>query len=287
MRKAFIGVLVGFMATAVVAVPYTGPWNHEWDFESGQQGWTIYGGGSYYAAGGSGPNLAGTGPSNYGGKSLHLPDNSYARINIADFTSTQLGANGAVYTGKQGFIFQADAWLPNLVDDGSPLTPADFGGQPGNSLSSAGIGAEGVNIALYAEGKTDRLGVTARDYSWDNTGRNRSNSLNESNFKPDLNDWWDAMITFQIDYGYTTPGVWTAYAYIPFPNNYSATPGWVVMSNGNYPVHPDGSAATFLQLGGMYSWTQAQFDNAKLAYIPEPAALALLVLGLPMLRRRR
>ena len=69
------------------------------------------------------------------------------------------------------------------------------------------------------------------------------------------------MVTFQIDYGYTTPGKWTAYAYIPFANGASGAPGWVTMGDGNYDVHPDGSAATFLQLGGIYSWTQAQFDS--------------------------
>jgi hypothetical protein len=291
MKRGLIVALVLATASSAFAV-YTGPWQNEWDFESGLDGWTLYGGGAtYYTGGGSGPLLPGGTAtySNYGGNSLWLPDTSYARIPISSFTSTQLGANGDVYSGKQGFILQADVWVPNLIDDGSTLTTGNFGGQPGNAISQAGVGVEGTNIALYAEGKTDRLGVTARDFGWDNTARNASNTLNQGGTVPGLppEDWWDFMVTFQIDYGYTTPGKWTAYAYIPVQTTASGTPGWKTCSSGNYDVSPHGSAADFLQLGGMYSWTQAQFDNVKIQFLPEPATLALLGLPLLLIRRGR
>lgn len=291
LKRACAVSLVLLLATAASA-QYAGPWTHEWDFETGTQGWSLFtetanSTAYWYNGGGNGPNLAGSGPSNYGGNSLHLIDGGYARILISDFTPTELGANGNNFSGKQGFILQADAWLPNLSDGSTGIPTSAFGGTPGNSLSLAGVGVEGTNIALYAEGKSDRLGLTARDFGHDNTARNRSGVLDQTNSQPNKLLWWDAMITFQIDYGFTTPGKWTAYGYVPFQNNLGG-PGWYVMSNGNYNVHPDGSAATFLQLGGRFSWTQAQFDNVKLYYVPEPASLGLLALAaLPMLRRRR
>jgi hypothetical protein len=43
-------------------------------------------------------------------------------------------------------------------------------------------------------------------------------------------------------------------------------------------------------MGGSASWTQAQFDNAKLYAVPEPASVAVLAAGLAgfagALRRR-
>lgn len=281
----FVGLTVLALAGAVQA-QYTGPWNHEWDFESGLQGWTITGGGYYYNGGGSGPALPDGGASGYGSSSLHLTDGSYARLNLADIGATDLGADGTATTGKQGFVLQADAWLPNL----RPLSgfPA---GAPGNALTRAGLGVEGTRVALYAEGRADSniRGLTARDFGWDNSARNRSNVLVQYSggaaLAPDTL-WWDSVITFQIDYNYTEAGKWTAWGYVPFENQLGAA-GWYKMSNGSYPVHPDGSAATFLQLGGAFSWTQAQFDNVKLAYVPEPATVAFLALGGLLLRRRR
>lgn len=42
-----------------------------------------------------------------------------------------------------------------------------------------------------------------------------------------------------------------------------------------------------IKMGGDYAWSQDSFDNVVFQSIPEPASLMLLVIGLPMLRRRR
>jgi len=288
-RTLLAGACGASLALASAAsAQYTGnDWQHVWDFENGLQGWTITnagaGTGTWIAPGGNGPVLPDGQPSGYGSGSLYLPDGSYARISLADVTSVPLGADGNLTSGMTGFILQADAYLPNL----RPLTGFPQNA-PGNALSLAGLGVGGTRINLYVEGRdgNNLRGLTARDFAWDNTARNRSNVLIQTGTASD-DEWWDAVITFQIDYGYTTPGKWTAYAYVPFDNQLGPA-GWYTMSEGNYDVHPDGSTAEFLQLGGQFSWTQAQFDNVKLHYVPEPATLGLLALGaIPMLRRRR
>ena len=93
-----------------------------------------------------------------------------------------------------------------------------------------------------------------------------------------------------MDYSYTTPGKFDAWEYVPWDN--PETPGgWHKLTpDGGRDVHPDNQFVTFV-IGqarpDRASWTQSQFDNVKLAYTPEPATLGLLLLGLPMLRRRR
>ncbi len=281
----FVALVCALSASAAYA-QYTGPWQQTWTFDSGL--------GSWYTAKGSpvwvdpatmpnGPTLPDGDVSHGGSANVYLPDQSTIRL---DVSSLGLGANGAVQSGKKGFILQADAYLPNL----KPL--AVISGMPGNGLCSAGVGAEGTGVAIYAEGKANTTdGFTARDFAWDNTARNRSNSFKEVATLPQ-EQWWDKWVTLQIDYNYTEAGKWTVYCYIPFQTQCSPyNPGWYVASNGHYAVHPDGSAVNFIQLGGMYSWTQAQFDNVKLAYVPEPGSMLALAGGLVgllgLVRRRK
>src|SRR5690606_32497180 len=157
-----------------------------------------------------------------------------ARINLADVTSTALGADGNLVSGRTGFILQAEAWLPNL----RPLTGLTENG-PGNALTLAGVGVGGDRINLFLEGRNGNLGLTARDFALNYAGRNRSNVLKQPGLSAD-SLWGAPVITLQIDYGYTTPGKWTAWAYVPFDNQLGPA-GWYPMSDGNYNVHPDGS----------------------------------------------
>ena len=103
-----------------------------------------------------------------------------------------------------------------------------------------------------------------------------------------------------MDYGYTTPGKWAAWAYIPWTNSRESwrdpNTGWFLIGNGVWDVNPN-VQWQYLQMGGEFSWTQAQFDNARLfipaaAPIPEPvffqlgALSGMGMLGLLRLRRR-
>ena len=107
-------VLVFALACPAFAV-YAGTWQQEWDFESGLEGWTLYNGGvpRSYNGGGNGPDLregllqdtAGTACT---WRTRVCPHQHF------QFTSTRLGANGGSYSGKQGFVFQADVWVANL-----------------------------------------------------------------------------------------------------------------------------------------------------------------------------
>lgn len=278
-------VLACLLSAAAAHAQYTGSWQKTWTFDTGFDGWYAQKGGPVWvdpAASPDGPALPDGDVSHGGAGNVYLPDTSTIRF---DVSGLGLGCDGLATTGKKGFILQADAYLPNL----KPL--AVIGGLPGNGLSQTGVGAEGTRVAIYAEGKQSADGFKGRDYAWDNTDRNRSNSFKEAATLPQ-EQWWDKWVTLQIDYNYTEAGKWTVYCYIPFATQTSPnTPGWYVASNGHYACHPDGSSVDFIQLGGMYSWTQAQFDNVKLQYVPEPGSLLALGTGLiglvGMIRRRK
>lgn len=279
MRKACLAALIaGLASAAAMGAPYTGTWSQTWDFSTGLQGWAL---GTAGATGSwvdpavspSGPTLPDGGASNGGAANLHLPDKSYARI---DVSAHNLGNTDA---GRNGFVYQADVYVPNL----RPLTGFTWG-YPGNMIHQAGIGAmRGDGDGIFAEGSIDKGSVRVRDFTWDNTWYGTDWTMEET-VSPDTL-WWDKWITIQIDYSYSVPGKFSAYAYIPWDSP-MAPAGWVTLATGK-DCHPGDQFVT-LQLGGAYSWTQGQFDNAKLAYLPEPAGLLLLGLGaIPVLRRRR
>lgn len=280
MRKVLLVVLLVDLASAVaVAAPYTGSWNQTWDFADGLQGWTLGTAGSPGswvdpAVSPNGPTLPDGGPSNGGAANLYLPDKSYARI---DVSAHNLGNTNA---GLNGFVYQADVYVPNL----RPLSGFTWN-YPGNMIHQAGIGAmrSGDGKGIFAEGRIDDGNVRVRDFTWDNTWYGPKWTMEEKVSPDSL--WWDKWITIQIDYSYSVPGKFSAYAYIPW-DSYVAQAGWVTLATDK-DCHPSDQFVT-LQLGGTVSWTQAQFDNAKLAFVPEPAGLLLAGLAVvAMLRRRR
>jgi hypothetical protein len=105
--------------------------------------------------------------------------------------------------------------------------------------------------------------------------------------------WWDRWITARIDYGYSVPGKWTSSVHIPWVTPVGGASGgntgWYTVAS-NLECHPT-DQFSILRLGSMpfaASWTQCQFDNARLTWLPEPATLGLLVPGAGLrLRRRR
>ena len=272
-----LGVLV-LASTAYAAAPYTGPWSLTWDFSDGTEGWVLTGSG-YWTDPNSvppeGPTLPDGQPSGGGNANLYLPDTSYARL---DVSALNLGTGA----GRVAFVFQADVYIPNLRPLGG--FPWNY---PGNMNHQAGIGVLRSDLkAAVVEGYINNGQVRVRDFTWDNTWHGPAWTMEEV-VEPD-SLWWDNWITLQLDYGFTTPGKWSAHAYIPWQSP-ASSPGWITLGSDlevNSGVH-----WAKLQLGGAYSWTQAQFDNAKLVYVPEPGSLLALGVGLVGLwgavRRRR
>ena len=280
LTSALVAALL-LTAGAAFAGPYVGPWNFEWDFDTSPQGWSVVAPGYWTDPGwvpAVGPTLPDGQPSGGGNGNFYLPDKSYARLDVRN-----LNIGSGTVGGKQmnPFVYQVDVYIPNL----RPLGGFTFN-YPGNMIHQAGIQVlrESDLRAFYLEGNINRGGLVARDRTWDNTDRRRDWVLEEKVSPDSL--WWDKWITLQLDYGVTTPGKWAAWAYIPW-DSYVSTAGWLQIG-GLQDVHPSGVWFGYLQFGGAFSWTQAQFDNAKLYVTPEPATMLLSGLGLlGVLRFRR
>ncbi len=275
--------------TAATAAPYTGPWHLTWDFNDGLQGWTL---GQAGTATGrwvnpawepQGPMLPDGGYSGAGGGNLYLPDRSFAKFDVSHLNLGSSGANGPA---RNGFVFQARVYVPNL----RPLTGfvGPRGDEPGNMIKSAGIGIErpGDLKGLYFEGdlSSTRCTLVVRENAWDNIHRRLGNqAMEDTNY--DTTRWWDQWITLQVDYSFTVPNHWSAYAYIPWtsPDAYA---GWHTLAENIESEPYNGYQVAFLRLGGAWSWTQAQFDDVRLAYVPEPSSVILLAAGAALAFRR-
>jgi len=284
-------------AAAATAAPYTGPWTQEWTFDAGPQGWTLSGAGTWVdpSIDPTGPVLIDGEPSGGGAANLFLPSGSQAMLNVAGWNlGNSLG-------GQNGFVLQADIYVPNL----RPLDGTLFAfGLPGNAFDLAGIAAimadgSGAFVQGFMSGQRHG-GGTGQTRARDNTAGDETwraatsfEFYEPGQIGPDYDaDWWKKWVTLQLDYSYQVPGKYSAYVYIPWataePQN-SPTPGWLEITPGAFDC---GAAAPFQQLvlGGENSYTQAQWDNVRLVYVPEPAAAFGLGLGallLLLLRRRR
>lgn len=272
MKKVIVSLMVaGLGAATALAAPYTGPWSQTWDFNNGAQGWTqVQNTNGFWvdpAVYPTGPSLPDGGTSGAGGGNIYAPDGSRWQISI---------------TPTDRWIIQVDAYLPNLM----PLNINTY--VPGNGLQNAGVGAitAAENKHMYVVGRNPD-GAMIRDRSWDNTDRTRSWLFEEAGVAKA--DMWDDWVTMQFSYNWDNDGKFTGAVYTPWDSGVHDGPGWFEFAK--YDIHPTvaNRAVDRLILGsvvpGTNSWTQAQFDNVK--FVPEPAALALLGLALPMLRRRR
>jgi hypothetical protein len=288
MRVTSVLVLALALCASMASAQYLGPWTYQWDFDTSPQGWTVTGNGYWTDPSSvpvSGPTLPDGAPSGGGNGNFYLPDGSRAALDVST-----LNIGHGIVGGQQmnPFVYQVDVYIPNL----RPLSGFTFG-YPGNMIHNAGISTvrSGGTQAHYLVGDINRGGLLARDRTWDNTDR-RSNWVLEETVSPDTL-WWDKWITLQIDYGVSTQGKWAAWAYIPWDSAVS-TAGWILVGNGVFDVNVNVKFDT-LQMGsvGLHignSWTQAQFDNAKLVVVPEPGSVAVLAAGLAgfagVLRRR-
>ena len=288
MRVTSVLVLALALCASMASAQYLGPWTYQWDFNTSPQGWTVTGNGYWTDPSSvpvSGPTLPDGAPSGGGNGNFYLPDGSRAALDVST-----LNIGHGIVGGQQmnPFVYQVDVYIPNL----RPLSGFTFG-YPGNMIHNAGISTvrSGGTQAHYLVGDINRGGLLARDRTWDNTDR-RSNWVLEETVSPDTL-WWDKWITLQIDYGVSTQGKWAAWAYIPWDSAVS-TAGWILVGNGVFDVNVNVKFDT-LQMGsvGLHignSWTQAQFDNAKLVVVPEPGSVAVLAAGLAgfagVLRRR-
>jgi len=288
MRVTSVLVLALALCASMASAQYLGPWTYQWDFDTSPQGWTVTGNGYWTDPSSvpvSGPTLPDGAPSGGGNGNFYLPDGSRAALDVST-----LNIGHGIVGGQQmnPFVYQVDVYIPNL----RPLSGFTHG-YPGNMIHNAGISTvrSGGTQAHYLVGDINRGGLLARDRTWDNTDR-RSNWVLEETVSPDTL-WWDKWITLQIDYGVSTQGKWAAWAYIPWDSAVS-TAGWILVGNGVFDVNVNVKFDT-LQMGsvGLHignSWTQAQFDNAKLVVVPEPGSVAVLAAGLAgfagVLRRR-
>ena len=288
MRVTSVLVLALALCASMASAQYLGPWTYQWDFNTSPQGWTVTGNGYWTDPSSvpvSGPTLPDGAPSGGGNGNFYLPDGSRA---VLDVSTLNIGYGTVGGQQMNPFVFQADVYIPNL----RPLTGFTFD-YPGNMIDKAGISTvrSGGTQAHYLVGDINKGGLLARDRTWDNTDR-RSSWVLEETVSPDTL-WWDKWITLQIDYGVSTQGKWAAWAYIPWDSAVS-TAGWILVGNGVWDVNASVKFDT-LQMGtvGLHignSWTQAQFDNARLVVVPEPGSVAVLAAGLAgfagVLRRR-
>ncbi|MEI6915916.1 MAG: PEP-CTERM sorting domain-containing protein [Armatimonadota bacterium] len=260
---------------------YSGPWNYSWGFGTGTQGWTIHGSTGRWIGSDepNGPVLPDGSPSGGGYGNLYLPDTTWAEL---DVSWMHLGGGIEATNKTNPFVFQADFYIPNL----SPLT---FGGsESSNQIYNAGIAAwrtdnKGPYVKGYSPGNE---GIISGDNSWYGTSFRKSWIFTEASL-PAVQTY-DNWYSIQIDYSYTSPGFWAMSYYIPYDNAIGKA-GWVTYVSGK-EVNP-GSAFTRLIVGSLgNSWTQAQWDNARIAFVPEPGSLAVLgtgVAGLLSLARSR
>lgn len=253
MKIWFLSALLTAMTAVSACCQYTGPWLTVWDFDSGQQGWTINGVDADWRAD--------AGVSGSGG--LYLPNTSYATIN----SSLRLGGNW----GQDRFVLEADVYVSDA----------------GNFLQGSGISAmragDGKGPAVYGNSASTK-GVAAIDRTWDATTKNLSYVFEQPAGKPAIVPMW---IKLQIDYGFSAPGYWSSFVYIPAANARGAA-GWYTIGL-NRTINPDVNQ-TFptIRLGSLVAsnpvgWSQARFDNVRLA--PEPSGLLSLVAGMGVLLR--
>lgn len=296
MLREILTVLAALSCVAAAtAAPYTGPWTHEWTFDAGPQGWTLAGPEASWvnpATHPNGPTLTDDTPSGAGAANLWLPSGSRALLNVVGWNL------GNSLSGQNGFVLQADIYVPNLRPRAGTLFAYDL---PGNAFDQAGIAAVmadgsgafvegfmGGQVHSGGKGQTRARDNTAGNQTWRAATNYEFYQPGDTGYPYDAG-WWDDWVTVQLDYSYQVPGKYSAWVYIPWLTAAAqpgTTPGWLPITPGAFDC---GAAAAFQQfmLGGANSYTQAQWDNVKLVYVPDPATVLGLGFGVLLLRRCR
>src|SRR5205085_4507146 len=128
------------------------------------------------------------------------------------------------------YIFQADiligASANYLQDTGIGMFRADasnttFGDWKGPQVNGGGGG---------------NYGTATVDKSWDNTNHTWNFSLDNGTHRA---SYTPIIANLQLDYGYTTPGKFTAWVKIPVASDRgTAANTWSKISNNTYDAHP-------------------------------------------------
>jgi hypothetical protein len=199
-------------------------------------------------------------------------------------------------SSTNSFVLQVDAYVANLI----PLTGFRHNGAyPGNHLELAGFCLLNSSSAMCLEGAaasastcngTTNTGcyngyLRFQDFTGGATSgwvyptccngktimdlEGNWPVCNNMNGNSDKTGWWDQWVTLYVNYNYSKVGEVYVWAYIPWehpnPNCSIANPyvsGWIEIARR--PITTLHDWTTF-QVSGKFSWTQAQFDNVKIA----------------------
>lgn len=261
--------VVAILAMAVPAMAVT------WNFDDwSTQGWTL--------AGSAGAAVAGNpvehnydnvpDPSNNSG-ALFLPDGNFGYIYVDSTNSFKFTAEVAAGAADINLLKSAGMGY-RFTYDADTMNP--------NSLVGGPDGLQAVNA--WFEGKSSGGSKIGFKDAYSGNGSGGGDWLDSYGLGDGI---WDVItVKMTIDYNYTYPGeIWIGAEAVDF-----------IYDGGEPAIKAYGPAAwnnalgdyepiNMIRLGGAYSWSQCYADNVT--FIPEPATLCLLLLGLPMLRRRR
>jgi hypothetical protein len=284
-----MGKVIGLMAiVAVLAV--TGPagavTTMSWNFnDNTTQGWTLVQPDTTPPIGAPAvaPNPTGSiaEPSD-GTGSLYLPDSAFAYLNLP--------------TNVNSFVFEADISGAAMTTNYTRKAGMAYRHTYNKDTTTANTLAPATAVTAWAEGRDSAsereifcdsytgLSTNTNMRFWKNSAGSY-NTVETGRLKIYYN--WATITDAGVPAGDYTGKIVITFTPVDF------TPA---TTNEKYLVYGAAHVNTttgqvepinMLRLGGDTSWSQFNADNVSLTYVPEPATLGLLVLGLPMLRRRR
>lgn len=190
---------------------------------------------------------------------VYLPNASFATLPAP----VPLGGN----LGQTRFILQADVFVgaANYLQD-TGVAAVRTGDLKGPWVAGTSPGSQGAYV---------------RNNSWDGVTTRKSWGLSVG--------YWT---TFQLDYGFTSPGYYFGY-YTATPGNAGSYPdySWLAINTTGRYAHPT-DLLSILRIGAVPSayaggpWSEARFDNVRLALIPEPATAVFALCGAVILCSR-
>lgn len=255
MKTLMAAVVVMALAASTFAA-YTGPYNYTWDLTTaaGRTGWSLNG--AYVTDG------------------IRTNDGAYAKLNLASVLGLPNGALG-------GNASQTRFIITVTVRNEATNHMQDMGVNVARNGDNKGVKIVGCSAG--------NEGFSSVDKSWDGTVNRQSWTQSADAYigQPAETN------LLQIDYGYTTAGVFSTRVQGALHSSYAGV--WRE-SLVNKPVHPSDSFTSIILgapqdgspvAGGV--WGQGTFLKVELATLPlpEPASLTLLALGSLLVLRRK
>jgi hypothetical protein len=294
-QTVFGGVVLAALASFAFAQP---AYVNTWDFENGTVGqphpdwntdpWSPDGGNGTVQT--NGPFSGTPYPSN---KRLYTADGTDAWHELQAPTNS--------------FIYRANAWTDAGTINALSSTgigfygPSDwFGGNPWDAWYE-GEGSNGDDIKFGMPSLPNPRPGSGGDFQWPG-GSGETMEYNGLTKGDAITGSAPQLLEAEFEVRYNTPGnpgtleVW--WRTISHNNTLANAGVWVQVgweTNGNiyddFILGTDGggnvSEISHIKLGGDFAWSQVAFDNVYFESIPEPASLSLLLLGMPLLLRRR